>query len=447
MTYDILPPQHHFSRKAFVNQPALVGARWWQESLQRSEEHDLSRRQALLALAASLGPLAIGGFLAAVLSEPQEIDISMDALDLQRREGWDVGHVHDLLRIDHATLMDADGGMGWRQGVLTLADDLAPAQPALAPFYVRTLLQAPAEPGNASLRSTLTPVDPAPGDADVLRGAAIRSLFEAAQMPRDVALILDLDGAQSVAVAAGMAPAFEPVFVFDNWPHPRGVVRSQQALGAALYYRPLFVRLRAQRPAGAPPVFVLDRNRLARYTDEDTQFDNRYVARLPTAVNLEALGIKHILYVTPAQKDSLELDDLNEDFVAYQQAIDVRTMALTDLEHPPDAPRTVYYYGGQPHTHLWFWHVYGWHGSRVPATGARVSLPDHVSNGAAYRPVSRPTIFSSRVVGGASGIGRQKPSGFGRVSVRASKSTGAITSVRSSRSGSFTRAGGGRGFG
>lgn len=443
MTADQLPPPHRFLRKAFVDQPAVVGARWWQESLQASAQQGLSRRQALVTLGATLGPLALGGFLAAVLKRPEEIEISMDALELQRREGWDVGHVHDLLRIDRPAPGDVDGGQSWLQGMLTLAQDLAPAQASLAPFYVRTLLQSPAEAGNATLRAVLMPVAPAADDADAVRGAAIRTLFETAKMPRDVAVILDLDGAQSVAVAAGMAPAFEPVFVLDNWPHPLGVVHSQQTLGAALYYQPLFLRLRSQRPAGAPPVFVLDRNRLARYTDEDTQFDNRYVARLPTSGNFAALGIKHILYVTPTRHDKLELDDLNEEFVDYQQAsIDVRTMALTDLEHPEGAPRTVYYYGGHSQTHLWFWHVYGWHTSRVPAPVTPAPSPARVSNGAAYRPALRPTIFSSRVVGGSQGIGRQKPSGFGRVSVRTSKSTGAFTGMRTGRSGSFGRAGG-----
>ena len=67
--------------------------------------------------------------------------------------------------------------------------------------------------------------------------------------------------------------------------------------------------------------------------------------------------------------------------------------------------------------------------------------PANVSNGAAYKPVLRPTIFSARRTGIGAGVGKQKPSGFGVVSVRASKSTGRITGVRTGRSGSF-----GRGF-
>jgi hypothetical protein len=43
-------------------------------------------------------------------------------------------------------------------------------------------------------------------------------------------------------------------------------------------------------------------------------------------------------------------------------------------------------------------------------------------------------MFSSRTVGGTGGIGRQKPTGFGRVSYRTSGSSGS-----SGRSGSFGR--------
>src|SRR5439155_6545898 len=164
----------------------------------------------------------------------------------------------------------------------------------------------------------------------------------------------------------------------------------------------MFQRMRAERSGRAPPVFVLDRNRLARYTDEDTQFDNRYVARLPTAANLDALGVKRVLFVSPSKSDMHELDDLKDDFVAFHDAsIDVKVMPLTDLEAPPPstAQRPAYYYGGYPHTHFLFWPSYGWHTSRLPAPIQRAAPPARVSGGAAYRPALRPTIFSSRVLG------------------------------------------------
>jgi hypothetical protein len=431
---EMLPPRP-FTRQMYADRGDLIGARWWQESLQRSAPDRISRRKALLALALTLGPAAGGGLLAWLLSQSDEVDITMDALELQRREGWNVGHAGAALRFPNATAVDIDGGAGWRDALGRLALELAPAQATLAPFYVPTLFQSPADPGSASLRAALTPLSPAPENRDVLRGAAIRSLFAGAQMPQDVAVILDVQGSTSVAIAAGMAPGFDPVFVLDNWPHPLGVVPSHLTLGAALYYRPLFMRLRAERTGRAPPVFVLDRNRLARYTDEETQFDNRYVARL---------------YIAPDQSDMRELDDLNADFVAFRDAsIDVKVLPLSDLMPPAQqTPQSHgYYYGGHAHTHFLFWQTYGWHSSVPgrPALTQRTPSPlPQVSRGAEYRPAPRPTIFSSRTLGGGAGIGKQKPSGFGRVSVRTSRSTGSITAVRTSRSGSFSRA---RGWG
>jgi hypothetical protein len=393
-----------------------------------------------------LGGSAAGVGLFAALSQPaDELDVSMDALDLQKREGWNAGQAGTALRFPGTTAVDADGGRGWADGLATLAGDLAPAQASLAPFYVPTLFQALGAASNASLRSAMTPVAPRAGGVDVRRGKSILSLFEAVKMPADTAVILDVDGPTAVAVAAGMAPGFEPVFVFDNWPHPLGVVPSHLTLGAALYHRPTFLRARAARAVPAPPVFVLDRNRLAHYADEDDQFDNRYVARLPTATSLRELGIRHVLYVPPGKSDMRELDDLNDDLVALAAAsIDVKSMPLTDLDAPAPsghaAPAT-FYYGGSPHTHLWFWSSYGWHAPQVQAQRATVR-PSNVSAGPAYRPALRPTIFSSRTLGGGTGIGKQKPSGFGRVSVRASRATGTITGIRTGRSGSFGRAGG-----
>jgi hypothetical protein len=47
-------------------------------------------------------------------------------------------------------------------------------------------------------------------------------------------------------------------------------------------------------------------------------------------------------------------------------------------------------------------------------------------------------MFSTRMVGGIAGIGKTKPTGFGRISIRTARGTGAI-SVGRGRSGSFGR--------
>jgi len=452
------PTRRPFSRKAFVDSDQLVGARWWQESV-RFAATPVSRRRALQALAVLGGSAAVFGIVAAFVDADRHVDISMDSLELQKREGWNVGQEGAGLRFPGSSGVDADGNADWSQTLPLLAADLSPAQASLKPYYVPTLFQALESPSGATLRGELKPVLPQHAREDALRGEAILSLFRAVGMPADTAVILDLDGPDSIAIAATLASGFEPVFTFDNWPHPLGVVPSHLTLASALFYRPVFLHARPQRPANAPPVFVLDRNRLARYTDEDGQFDNRYVAKLPTAENLHSLGIRHLLYVTPSKNELRELDDLNDDFVEFaKRSIDVKVLPLSDLDAPAPStpssappPATAYYYGGHPHTHLWFWHSYGWYtprpwlrapsGSPAPALPAP-SPPAQVSRGASYRPVSRPTIFSSRSLGTGSGVGKQRPSGFGRVSVRTSASTGRVTSIRPGRSGSFGRAGG-----
>jgi hypothetical protein len=452
------PPRRPFSRKAFVDSDDVVGARWWQESVRLSAT-PMSRRRALQALAVLGGSAAVFGIAAAFARSPRELDIDMDSLELQKREGWNVGEEGAALRFPASSAVDADGSAGWEETLPLLAADLAPAEPSLRPYYVPTLFQVLESPSSRTLRADLKPAPPANARDDALRGEAILSLFRAVAMPKDTALILDLEGPASIAVAATLASGFEPVFTFDNWPHPLGVVPSHLTLASAVFYRPVFLRSRAQRPPDAPAVFVLDRNRLARYTDEDGQFDNRYVAKLPTAENLRALGIRHLLYVSPNKNEVRELDDLNDDFVEFaKRSIDVKVLPLSDLDAPTvatppsaAAPATSYYYGGHPYTHLWFWHSYGWYTprsyARVPSGSAAPALvppspPAQISRGASYRPVARPTIFSSRSVGTGSGVGKQRPSGFGRVSVRTSASTGRVTSIRPGRSGSFGRAGG-----
>ena len=189
--------------------------------------------------------------------------------------------------------------------------------------------------------------------------------------------------------------------------------------------------------------------------DEPGGVASKLAALAQAGENLEYVGTRRlaekpgwgVLYIAPDQSDMRELDDLNADFVAFRDAsIDVKVMPLSDLMPPAQqTPQSHgYYYGGHAHTHFLFWQTYGWYSSAPgrPALTQRTASPlPQVSRGAEYRPAPRPTIFSSRTLGGGAGIGKQKPSGFGRVSVRTSRSTGSITAVRTGRSGSFGRAG------
>src|SRR5262249_23543977 len=140
-----------------------------------------------------------------------------------------------------------------------------------------------------------------------------------------------------------------------------------------------------------------------------------------------------------------ELDDLNDDFVALDKAgVPIKTVALDDFKQS-DATAGAgagtgtpgrYYWGGYPTSHIYFWPTHGWY--RGPSRPAPSTPLPRVGPGASSAPAPRPTMFSSRTVGGGGGVGRQKPTGFGRVSYRAEGGS-------SGRSGSFGRAGSGFG--
>src|SRR5262249_13730502 len=130
---------------------------------------------------------------------------------------------------------------------------------------------------------------------------------------------------------------FTPVFTFANWPHPLGVVPAHQTIAASLYYLPMFAAAANVRAPDAPPLFVLDANRLAPYGGADKQFDNRYFVKLPTAAQLAALGVRHVLYVSADATQ--ELDDLNAALVALcQKGVDVKMVALGDFVRADDEP-------------------------------------------------------------------------------------------------------------
>ena len=271
----------------------------------------------------------------------------------------------------------------------------------------------------------------------------------------------DLPGPEAIAYGAALADYANHVLTLDNWPHPNGVVPSHETLGAMLYYADEVAEKKKSVPDDAPTVFIMDSNRLAEYRDAGDVFDNRYMATMPTADNLKAGGIETLIYATPDDTRQTELDDLNDDFVAYRESgVNVTMMPLTDFrpataemiaEHgeveQTNSTHRTYYYGGHPFFLPFFFTSYypmGM-GRRYDVTG---KTPPRGLTKPTYTPTKRPTMFSSSTTGGRAGVGRQKASGFGRVSTRTvnGRTTwGGSSSGRSSsgRSGSFGRSGGG----
>lgn len=400
-----------FHCERFYDQLELLGGHWWQVRLQEQLQQAAAgsgapSRRALLALVAGATGVAVLGGTALLFRGSG--DSTVPSVDLQRTDGFDVGARGQTLVVPNASRLDAAGDAIRLERLASLVEDLAPAQVEWRPFYVPTLFQALAT--DARLRAVITGMD-APSMRQAQRRAEVLRAILGAGVTTGVGLVVDLPGPQAVAFAAGLLPDFDPVFVFDNWPHPHGVVPAHLTLAAALFLRPTFMA--APRAATArAPVFVLDRERLAPYGNEPDRFDNRYAAHLPAASDLRGRGVERLLCVVADGATRQEADDLNDTFVGYREAgVDVKLLGLTDLDPDPApapdptpnaaAPAAGRGYGAW--NHGWFFHHYGWGplplGGYEPRRGA----------GVAYQPLARATRF------GAPGAMAAKFAGLGRV--------------------------------
>lgn len=321
--------------------------------------------------------------------------------------------------ISSSTPRDSAESSAWANDLEHLADDLSPARPDLKPWMVRTLLDVPRElarsggaTGSATGGATGGWLQPryAPADRAAFgQGQRLARMLEAIGADRQMAVILDLPGPTAIAVATALAWNFDPVFTFENLPHPAGVVPSAQTLAAAVYWRPQLVAAREARKAAAasgtattslPPVFVLEGDRLARYANEVERFDNRSQIRLPDAAALRALGVTRVLYVRQRRGDVAEADDLNAAFIALDAGgINVKHLALNALDESEtqvekeSAPvtntsTTTNSSTTTSNSSFWFWQRYGWY---RPAGRQWSDLDDP---DARYRTSPRTTLFS-----------------------------------------------------
>jgi hypothetical protein len=386
-------------------------------------------------------------------------EVNLESLEVQQKSGWNVGAPDKPLTFDGIVPTDS------RNQAFAPPDDaalLAAYQPASAtwqPFFTPTLIQSLKQP---TLVQQLRPVNSNAMRDTYERAQGLREVLSQAQNKKNTLILADLPGPESVALGAVLADTADLIPTFDNWPHPLGVVKAHETLGAMAYYAGEVKEKRAQLKDDAPGLLLLDSRRLTPYQDEETQFDNRYLAKVPPPDQLKQRGITNVMYVVRDQNQSNELDDLNEDFVAWQQqGIGVQMLRLSDFKpYEEDVTKknvdgtttTVrerhHYYYGSPFSHWWFYSHYfftPYPTASYYSGGGYRPMPRNsppMANPMTYRPTIRPTMFSGTRVGGTSnGVGRVKPTGFGRTSVRVS-SSGQVTGTRSGRSGSY-----GRGFG
>jgi hypothetical protein len=390
-----------------------------------------------------------------------EEELNGDSLDLQRRHGWNLGAEENRLFFRNVRNTDAAGTSDWKAYTdpSRLMEAWRPHARTWEPFMAPTLMQALQ---SASLRSQIRPVFSPPMERAFKRGETLRQdLLSQVTNGPETFFIADLPGPEAVAFGAGMAGWADLIPGFDNWPHPFGVVPSHETLGAMLYYAASVQQHKKSLPETAPGLMLLDSQRLSPYIDANNQFDNRYLANVPLADALQQRGVKNVLYIVPDRQQKQESDDLNDEFVLYRDAkINVSIFPLSDMQPvvqdvvktaPDGTPqRTVeqhYYYGGGIGSHLGFLMLYSflmprpsayYYAPYGPGGGRRVTLGQTrpPAPPPSYTPRPRPTQFSGARVGGTRGVGRSKPSGFGRTTVRTSG--GKISSVRS---GSFGRGG------
>ncbi len=426
---------------------------WWEEKMSR-------RKAAKKTIAIAAGLVAVGGVTALILHD-NDTEVDSDTLDIQREHGWNVGAEETQLTFENAVTTDsaADGNVQVANTTRTWNDFKAPGalmtvfrpkSEVWKPYYVGTALDATTQ---ETFRNVLVPVHSQAMDIAFSQGLGMKDLLSKSAQTTKTAVIVDVPGPEAVSFAMALADVAEIVPVIDNFPHPNGVVPTHNTLGALLYYAREYEQVRSLQPTAIDNTvcFVLDGKRLSEYKDDAGKFDNRYLAKLPSPEQLQATGVSNLMYVVANDTVKEEADDLNEYFTGYKdKGIKVSLVPMTNFQKGDDTQvaqqqrpgyRPVYYYGGYPYTSVWFFYHYPTYSYYQPLPPQR-SLRNINVNRPAYQPSARSTMFSSRTTGGAGGVGRQKPAGFGRVSTRMN-SSGELTGIRSGRSGSFGRVRGG----
>ena len=316
-----------------VSKPGIIGARWWNAALQETTVYP---RRSMLSTGLWVGGgLAVGALWLWSWTGDSDDEEGTEqwktSLEIQRDYGWNFGAVSETVAFD--TLYTQTYA---REALATLEKDLAPTNPGHKTMYVPTLFQSPealprkAPPESESakvkpLAEALRPIRTPEMDAMEKVGLAYAQLVLASAKPW--ATLVDLPGPLAVAFAAGAAAVLDPIFLFDNWPHPKGVVPSHLALAAATFYQPAFREKAKLRDSLAPALFVIDRTRLSAYSDDVGQFDNRYLAKLPSALLSHTLA-PALVYVVKSEADLPEPIDLNDAFASERV---VRALAASSF--------------------------------------------------------------------------------------------------------------------
>ena len=168
------------------------------------------------------------------------------------------------------------------------------------------------------------------------QGSAYRAMMIRAdtELRRSVFIMCDLDGVDSLAFASALREDFALLLHINNIAHQAGVIDYAPCLTYIREHESFFNEQFDDAHYDAlPGCLVLDARRMcAIVEDEEQRFNNRYLVNGPSIVALQQRGVRHILYIHECRREA-ELDDLHEDFLAYQAAgIEIHRAALGQEE-------------------------------------------------------------------------------------------------------------------
>ena len=406
--------------------------------------------------------LAMAGVTVYQLASSGDKEVDSDSFALQKKEGWNVGSTDKFLSFERASLTDSRGNFD------RLRSELSDLGLSAARFAMAAVLRADSD---SIARAAVAQRSDAPGLQPQMRetydrAEALRNLVSQTPNPCQTLVISDLPGPESVALGAAMADTAQLVPVFDNWPHPLGVVRSHETLGAMDYYAKE-IEKRSKLKENAPTIccstataWPLTPTRTRNWTTAIREAAARrpaQTARRP-AGELSGQGreSKKRNSTTSTKTWSSGRSRASTCGCCGSRSSNPSTNRLKrpwrddrDDRDDDDQCSTPLLLRRSP---LGVLVVLQPLRIRLSARSLRLSrraqLPiprpttGQTYNPPTYRPASRPTVFSNSRVRWRFGVGRARPSGFGRTSVRMS-SDGRVTGTRSGRTGSYGRSGGG----
>lgn len=178
----------------------------------------------------------------------------------------------------------------------------------------------------------------------------------------DTAIIADLPRDESVILAAYFAEryGFQPVALFNNWPHSRGLVNCEVVLTGLIALAPQMAYAAAKWNLQGSPFFMAESSRLGNRQPNANDFDNRYFLSeedLPPAAYLRQHGVNRLYYINRGGASGLpgippevlspggydasgsdpwaETDDLNPYLCAVvKEGIELFKVPITALDKP-----------------------------------------------------------------------------------------------------------------